>query len=323
MSVSFLAASARTEVVELRHVSGRDLQPVLQEETQVWRDLLAWDFSSSAELVERFVDLQSLSGYAMILGREVAGYAYFICEERKGMIGDLYIKNEYRTWERENLLLKAVLDELVKICAVKRVESQLMMLDSPLYRPLVNEDRLQIFPRTFMVREARCSKLEPTNTFDNLLFEPWRDERHDEAAQLIAHAYRGHVDSNINDQYRSTAGSRRFLLNIIQYPGCGRFLPRASYLIFRKDSSHPCGLLLSSLVSATTGHITQVCVNADSRGMGIGYEMMRRAVSDLEALGCERISLTVTAENTSAIRLYERMGFRRTREFAAHVWDGF
>ena len=38
---------------------------------------------------------------------------------------------------------------------------------------------------------------------------------------------------------------------------------------------------------------------------------------------CERVSLTVTAGNTEAIELYQRIGFRATRRFAAYVWEGF
>jgi ribosomal protein S18 acetylase RimI-like enzyme len=35
------------------------------------------------------------------------------------------------------------------------------------------------------------------------------------------------------------------------------------------------------------------------------------------------VSLTVTATNLEAIALYERMGFRRSRDFIAYVWSDF
>ena len=60
----------------------------------------------------------------------------------------------------------------------------------------------------------------------------WSDHYQDAAASLISAAYSGHVDSRINDQYRSTAGARRFLYNIVQYPGCGTFYRPASYAAF-------------------------------------------------------------------------------------------
>ena len=49
------------------------------------------------------------------------------------------------------------------------------------------------------------------------------DEDYQPAAAVIAAAYRGHIDSDINDQYRSLNGSLRFLNNIVRFPGCGVF----------------------------------------------------------------------------------------------------
>jgi ribosomal protein S18 acetylase RimI-like enzyme len=55
----------------------------------------------------------------------------------------------------------------------------------------------------------------------------------------------------------------------------------------------------------------------------VGYELIRRSLEALTGHGCRKASLTVTAANTGAILLYERMGFHKTRVFSAFVWDGF
>jgi len=55
---------------------------------------------------------------------------------------------------------------------------------------------------------------------------PWSEQEYQSAAALITAAYRGHVDSEINDQYRTLTGSLRFLNNIVRFPGCGTFDPR-------------------------------------------------------------------------------------------------
>jgi ribosomal protein S18 acetylase RimI-like enzyme len=57
------------------------------------------------------------------------------------------------------------------------------------------------------------------------------------------------------------------------------------------------------------------------RGTGIGHELLRRSLITLRDMGCHSASLTVTAAN-EAVRLYERMGFRTIRKFAAYVWEG-
>jgi ribosomal protein S18 acetylase RimI-like enzyme len=78
---------------------------------------------------------------------------------------------------------------------------------------------------------------------------------------------------------------------------------------------------LASLVAPDVGHITQICVSQAARGTGLGYELMRRSMVALAAYGCRSVSLTVTAANSAAIQLYERMGFRSRRDFAAYVWE--
>ena len=48
---------------------------------------------------------------------------------------------------------------------------------------------------------------------------------------------------------------------------------------------------------------------------------MRRSMEALAARGCRSVSLTVTAENEPAVRLYRKMGFVEKRRFSAYVWE--
>ncbi|MBL8209200.1 MAG: GNAT family N-acetyltransferase [Bryobacterales bacterium] len=310
-----------TEVISLRDLGGTDLCPLLAEETLAWRELLDWDFTPSAELVIRFVNLRSLDGHALLVNGEIAGYAYYIVDEQKGLIGDLYVSRHHRSWQREDALLTAVIDSLVERERVRRIESQLMMLTAPLDRHLPYAHRAQVFHRTFMMRAASSApRLARSPGADRVLLEGWRDERALEAAQIISRAYRGHIDALINDQYETPAGARHFLENIIQYPGCGQFRRDASFLAFDRLHGLPVGVVLSGTVASDVGHITQLCVTPEARGWGIGYELVRAALLALEEAGCERVSLTVTTSNRSAVSLYERMGFHSVRHFGAHVW---
>src|SRR5690242_12663121 len=97
------------EVVELRDIRAEDLEALLVEEGFSWRSLLSWDFTPSAELVRRFVKIQALSGFALMYGRRAVGYGYYVCEERKALIGDLYVLREFSSAENEDRLLGAML----------------------------------------------------------------------------------------------------------------------------------------------------------------------------------------------------------------------
>src|SRR4051794_2497827 len=95
------------EIVDLRRLAARDLEGLLAEEIDSWRAELEWDFEKSADLVRRFVDLRALNGYALIDDGEVTGYLYYVLEENKGLIGDLYVRRDYRDAGREGMLLSA------------------------------------------------------------------------------------------------------------------------------------------------------------------------------------------------------------------------
>jgi ribosomal protein S18 acetylase RimI-like enzyme len=309
------------EVVELRTVAAKQLDAVLDEETAVWRRDLDWDFRPSADLVRRFVEMQALNGHALVQGPCVTGYAYYACEEGKGLIGGLYVLEAHRTVENENALLQTVLDSMWRTPGVRRVESQLMMLGVPFARAVPYQKWFHCYPRCFLEAPlGTVAQLAPRE-LPGISISPWTEGRQEETSRLIANSYHGHIDSLINDQYRSAGGARRFLMNIVQYPGCGAFFAPASYVATGQKDLSLCGVSLASLVASDAGHITQVCVVPSRRGAGLGYDLMRRSMVALAAHGCRTVSLTVTAANASAVRLYERMGFVKLRDFAAYVWE--
>jgi len=311
-------------VVDLRQIRSAELEDLLAEEIATWRNTLDWDFQPSAALVRRFLDMQALSGCALLIGGRAVGYSYFVAEERKGLIGDLYVMEEFATPETESDLLGTALDQMLKAPFIHRIESQLMMLRHGARMPLPYWRYLKVHARTFLEIDLQKVKALPQGPAARLVtIDTWSERRQDEAAQLIASSYIGHIDSEINDQYRSPGGARRFLMNIVQYPGCGAFFQPASYVAVDPRSGHLSGICLSSLVADDVGHITQVCVAKAARHRGIGYELLRWSLEALARSHCKRASLTVTAANRSAIAIYERMGFIKRRDFAAYVWDGF
>jgi ribosomal protein S18 acetylase RimI-like enzyme len=319
-----LSEQRPTPLLDLREVSAAYLEPVLQAEIAEWRTELDWDFRASADLVRRFVEMRALTGFALTGRTGAAGYAYYVCEDGKGLIGGLYIAPGYRTIETEDLLLTTVLDAMWRTPGTHRIEAQLMMLSSPLDRPVPYPKWFHCYPRKFLEAPlAGIASLPPRET--GAIIAPWTENRQDDAARLIALAYSGHIDSEINDQYRSPGGARRFLTNIVQYPGCGTFFGPASFVALPAaglgSGRGLSGACLASVVAQEVGHVTQVCVAPGARRTGLGYELMRRSLAVLAEQGCGLVSLTVTAANKDALQLYERMGFMNRRDFAAYVWE--
>src|SRR5262249_31124457 len=139
-------------------------------------------------------------------------------------------------------------------------------------------------------------------------------------AKLIYLCYTDHVDGEINDQYRSKAGALKFLKNIILLPGCGQFVPGASFVLRQPGSDDLVAAVLTSEVSSGVGHTTQICVLPGYQGHGIGRMLMQSSAEALRAMKFRELTLTVTSQNASAVKLYEKLGFVTIRTFTAGVW---
>ncbi len=312
------------EVVELTTLTPADLDPLFHEEIGVWNKRFNWDFQPSAELLRRFVQIRSLYGYALIADKQVIGYTYHVSEGRKGLIGDFFLKHEYASAVNEMLLLGATVQGIMLISGISRIESQLMLLRMPLAQPLPFHKHLTRHDRSFMgIDRAAVLRLEPRTPEINVAFCQWTERLGEEVAHLVSAAYRGHVDSEINDQYRTIPGARHFLTNIVRFPGCGMFSSTASIIAIDQRSGRACGACLASMVSAKSGHVTQLCVLPAIRGARLGYELLRQTLMRMVEAGCTTVSLTVTSSNVDAIRLYESVGFRAQSVFPALVWEGF
>jgi ribosomal protein S18 acetylase RimI-like enzyme len=322
-------AMAGPELVELRNLVGRELDPLLLEETVEWQRELDWDFGRSADLVRQFADMRALMGYALLDRGEVAGYGYSVLEDQKGLIGDLYVRPLWRNGGNEVRLFRAILDGLIATPTVKRIESQLMLVEPAVGKALQRERFVRVQERMLMKLDtttfdrAGAAHLPAGASWRRFHIEPWMDHHHELAASVISQAYAEHIDSQINEQYRSQAGARRFIYNIVQFPGCGTFFRQGSFVAFDPESGSLAGIVLVSFVGDDVGHITQLCVLPRVKGRGLGYELLRESINALCAHGARRISLTVTSANTEAINLYQRCGFRDARRFLSYVWAGY
>jgi ribosomal protein S18 acetylase RimI-like enzyme len=178
------------------------------------------------------------------------------------------------------------------------------------------------FPRLFLHMPIGHGNWVEQPLTAEFLLRPWEEQDYQPAAGVITSAYRGHIDSDINDQYRNMTGSLRFLNNIVRFPGCGVFDPLSSFSVIHRASRSLVGLLLCSRVREDVGHITQVCVLPEYRNRHLGEHLIRSCHDALAATGAGHLTLTVTEANSRAVALYRRLGFEQHSIFDAFVWEG-
>jgi ribosomal protein S18 acetylase RimI-like enzyme len=306
-------------IIDLRQATVRQLEPLLLEEAYHWRDELHWDYRGALDLIKRFLDAHALSGCVAFQNGTAVGYSFYVLEEHKGLIGGLYVSPGREQEPIGRRLLDEMLFAMRALPHLHRIEAQLMPFGGPVDDAL-REQGFRLYTRQFMLFDLSKKAEAAPGTNSGLRLDRWNDRYFEPCAKLIYLAYANHVDGDINDQYRSRNGALRFLKNIILLPGCGQFLPQASFVLRHPGSDDLAGAVLTSEVSPGIGHTTQICVQPGFQGHGLGRTLMLSASDALRAHKFKELTLTVTSENKAAVHLYERLGFSTIKSFTAGVW---
>src|SRR4051812_21347269 len=325
------STQATVDILDLRHYTSADLRPLLDRESEVWAQGMAWDYRSSAEMILRYIDSKILPGYTAIENGRVVGYTFFVYEGTKGVIGDLFVSasglgpDASRDGQVRMRLLTHAIETLQQTPGVRRIEAQLLVHRAGSVSEPFMREGFRVYPRLFMQLPLRGANAAIDTTpvaMDDIEIRHWTEADFQPAAQVITNAYFGHIDSDINDQYRTVAGSTRFLNNIVRFPGCGIFDSQASMVAINRINGAMAGLLLASRVRDDVGHVTQICLTPEFRSRGLGKAMMVHCCRGLRKRNFSQLTLTVTEANRPAVELYERLGFETKRVFDAFVWEG-
>ena len=314
------------EILDLRHFSSADLRSLLNEEVETWGSLLSWDYRSSAEMILRYVDAKILPGYAAVERGNIVGYSFFVYEGSKGVVGDLFVSPRRSDAHQIKLqMAEHMVETLQQSPGIHRVEAQLLTHPTgDLAAPFASSG-FQRYRRLFLALWLGGADAPHISTMpmpQEVHIRRWADHDYQPAAGVITAAYRLHIDSEINDQYRTNAGSTRFLNNIVRFPGCGVFDADSSFVALHRPSNALLGLILCSRVKDDVGHVTQVCLVPECRRQGIGKNLIACAWNSLRKRNFSLLSLTVTEANHRAVDLYRQLGFVEMRVFDAFVWEG-
>jgi len=311
------------EIVPLRQATPRQLDALFEEEAEHWLEEFRWDYRPSLALIRRFIETRSLEGCAAMQDDRAAGYGFYVFEEEKALLGGLYIARRASEPGLPERLLAALLLNLRARSDICRIEAQLIPFGHSLDLAL-ERHRFRLHKRQFMYLDLSGAR-HPAHAAGSAAppprIERWTDRCFEPCARLIERAYSRHVDSEINEQYRSEAGASRFLRNVVLLPGCGQFLPEASLVIPGNGRNELQGVILTSVVAPRVAHVTQICLLPNLQGKGLGRALLGASIEALRARQFQGLSLTVTSSNSPAVLLYESEGFRVLRTFSAAVWD--
>ena len=186
------------EILDLRHFSSADLRSLLEEEVETWRNLLCWDYRSSADMILRYVDAKILPGYAAVERGSIIGYSFFVYEGSKGVVGDLFVsprRGDARQVEAQ--MAEHVIETLQQSPGIHRVEAQLLTHPTDDLAGVFSSAGFQRYRRLFLelqMRHGEARRIPPMGLTHDIVIRPLagaglptRGQRH---YRLVPHPHR-------------------------------------------------------------------------------------------------------------------------------------
>jgi GNAT superfamily N-acetyltransferase len=167
--------------------------------------------------------------------------------------------------------------------------------------------------KRFRMNADLSSERRPAPIRPGYRFVPWNEALVDVHARAKFRSFRDEIDAVVFPCLASFEGCRRLMREIRNKPG---FLPQATWLIACGRSPEDlqwCGTIQGVAAPGGQGLIQNIGVVPGHRGLGLGTCLIEQAMQGFRQHGLKVASLEVTADNGRAIRLYQRLGFRRTR----------
>jgi ribosomal protein S18 acetylase RimI-like enzyme len=157
------------------------------------------------------------------------------------------------------------------------------------------------------LRQCDCSETPAPARYRAVPWEPGLLETH---AQTKYRSFSEEIDAQVFPCLGDPEGCLRLMREIAAKAG---FLPEATWLAVYDDPENGqpdyCGTIQGLDTQSGYGSIQNLGVVPQHRGRGLGRCLLRRALHGFWQAGLVRVSLEVTADNYSAIRLYRQQGF--------------
>jgi ribosomal protein S18 acetylase RimI-like enzyme len=313
------------EYFPISHFDEVFLHSLMEEEEKMWMSDLGWDYSAIRHILASLMRQKLLSGYVGIDSQRAIGYVYFLANQAKGIIGSLYASQTAQSQEAVERLISLAISHLRHSKSIQRIESQIMPFHNLNISAAFLRHGFECFPRCYLdlnlddiSENSGASKKSGSCPEDGIL--PWNSGFLERAAEMTVLSYRNQVDVEICDDYRTKSGCENYLRSLVENPGCGFFLPEASFISL-DNRGHLCGILICSRISSRVAMIPQIAVHPSRQERGLGSGLIFRSLKVLKASGFHSVTLMVTKANRRAFDWYRRLGFRIRKEFGGYVWQ--
>ena len=143
---------------------------------------------------------------------------------------------------------------------------------------------------------------------------PWSTSLLQHHAEAKYQSFCHEIDANVFPCLGQREGCQRLMKEISQRRD---FVPQSTWLLQCQQSpssvDEMSGTIQGIRHDRYTGSVQNIGVTPQHRSQGLGTQLLHAALLGFQAAGMARVQLEVTAQNTGALRLYQRLGFRRIK----------
>ena len=140
---------------------------------------------------------------------------------------------------------------------------------------------------------------------------PWSESLIEAHAHVKYMSFQNEIDCNVFPCLGDADGCERLMNEISNRGG---FVPEATWLMTWTDPIHhrtqSIGTVQGIREQKDVASIQNIGIVPSFRGRGLGTAVVYRSLSGFAKVGVRFVTLEVTANNSKAHRLYERLGFR-------------
>lgn len=170
------------------------------------------------------------------------------------------------------------------------------------------------FKRFRMEYDLTAPLFGPDETQSGYRLYAWSDSLIKAHACAKFRSFRTEIDANVFPCLGEREGCHRLMGEISRRKG---FVADATWLLAWQPSEHHkpeyCGTVQGIEDRKSVGSIQNLGIAPEHRGSGLGTHLLRQALLGFIRVGMTKATLEVTVQNTGALRLYHRLGFRTVK----------
>ena len=291
-----------------RTLAAEDVAGLLEAEARDWRADLSWDVTEAWQAIEPARAAGFLPGLVVTdhFGR-IGGWACFLLHRHTLQVAMIVADAPDRA--------AAIVEGILASPEAARASTHTICI-----RDAAPGIRVALLTRGFEVATYRYLRapLGVPGPIE-LPCRPWAVDDAAGMARLCARAYAETTEVRVFAPHGTADEWQEYIATLVTGPGCGHFLPSASFVIPGRQARRVDGAVIATALGNSTAHIAQVAVDPDARGRGWGRALVTTAMAAAASAGFQEMTLLVAETNLRAATLYEDLGFRDQSTFVVAV----